>query len=316
MKRIAKKISAHASELLEPVENRLISADHEPSYSPIFIIGVPRSGTTLLYQIITYCFNVCYISNLVSRRFSNIPCVASYPLSLINGCNYPGHFKSWYGHISGWRAPSQAWKFWERWFPFEDQRYIRPEEISGSSIKKMRNTVLLMQDIYRRPFVNKTLNLGVRLLPLNRAFPEALFVRMRRNRIDIAQSILKGRKEYNGDINEWFSAKPLEFDRLSDKDYITQVCGQIYYLEMDMDRDIQRIGSNRCIDVQYEYLCRNPKGVIAAIKKFYNHNTCGERIEVRNNPPRSFRPSNGQKCSDDEYRRLKKYLRDFGGLKI
>jgi hypothetical protein len=38
------------------------------SYPNYFIVGVPRSGTTILAQILAYVTNVGFINNLASRR--------------------------------------------------------------------------------------------------------------------------------------------------------------------------------------------------------------------------------------------------------
>lgn len=295
---------------LEVIEKHLIMSNYEPTYSPIFIIGVPRSGTTLLYQLMTYCLKVCYISNLI-EKYSNLPCTFSYFLSLLNGCNPPSSFDSRYGETDGWRSPSQGWNFWDRWFSTGDQNYLALHEVPIPTIKKLRNTILLMENIYNRPFVNKALSLGVRILPLNEAFPEALFIRVHRNHLDIAQSILKGRKEYSGDKNNWISAKPSEYEKIKDKDYITQICGQIYYLEKDIKRDIRIIGINRCIDVNYDDLCNNPKSILEKITQFYNENTCNGVLRGKNAPPDSFHLSRGRKCDDNEYNRLKECLNSF-----
>lgn len=301
--------------VLEKIENGLLMFNYKPSFSPIFIIGVPRSGSTLLYQLIAYCFEVSYLTNKLAKH-NTFPCILSLPLSIIGGCNSPELFDSNYGEVPGWRSPSQGWTFWDRWFPSEDQSYVGLNELSEATTKKLRNTILLMEKIYKRPFVNKAMSLGVRILPVSHAFPEALFIRIHRNQLDIAQSILKGRSDYMGDKNKWFSVKPSEYEKIKDKDYITQVCGQIYFLERDMDRDIQIIGKHRCLDIQYAELCTNPKSVIEKIEQFYNLNTYYGQIRKRKEPPPYFNLSTGKKCNDSDYNLLKKSLQHFYGKSV
>lgn len=288
------------------IERRLIRYDRDLPYPPIFIIGIPRSGTTLLYQLMTDCFEVAYLSNLMARHYDH-PCTVSYGLSHLNGCTPPRDFQSSYGETTGWRAPSQGWLFWARWFPGE-QAYVGAGEISSNSIREMRNTIALIESIYHRPFVNKNLSLGVRLQPLNEAFPEALFIRIHRDRIDNAQSLLKGRKEYAGDINNWISVKPLEYSLIRSKDPITQVCEQIYYLEDNINKDISLIGEERCLSLSYAELCGKPREVVKKISEFYEKKTYKGALRKRHDPPEFFDISAGKKCHTEEYVRIKECI--------
>ncbi|MEA1896642.1 MAG: hypothetical protein U9N53_03130, partial [Bacteroidota bacterium] len=40
--------------------------------SPVFIIGIPRSGTTILYQLVTQIFNVSYFNNFINLSRENL----------------------------------------------------------------------------------------------------------------------------------------------------------------------------------------------------------------------------------------------------
>lgn len=293
------------------MERRMLRSDRDLPYPPIFIIGVPRSGTTLLYQLITRSLEVAYLSNLMAEHYDH-PCTISYCLSRLDGCTPPDNYKSSYGETAGWRAPSQGWQFWARWFP-GDQGYVGRGEISSTSRREMRNTIGLIEKIYGRPFVNKNLSLGVRLQPLNEAFPEALFIRIQRDRADNAQSLLKGRKEYTGDINNWISVKPSAYEMIKGKDPITQVCEQIYYLEDDINRDIRLIGEDRCLNLSYTELCQEPREVIEKIMEFYEQKARTGVLKKKHDPPAFFDISSGKKCRTDEYARLKESLANLYG---
>lgn len=311
-KRILRPPYSQVIKLLESIERRLISKDKGVPYSPIFIVGVPRSGTTLLYQLFVYCFDVCYLSNLLAK-YNRFPCVLSYFISLYRGPRL-GEFRSTYGEVDGWLSPAQAWLFWARWFP-SDQSYVGLGEIEEESVAEIRHTIGRLESIYKKPFVNKNLSLGVRLGPLNRALPEALYIRIHRDHLDVAQSILKGRQEYAGNINDWISVKPSKYGEIRGGDAISQVCEQIFYIEQDIDRDLDRIGRAKCLDVSYEKLCREPAQVLRDILAFYRKRTPLDIDSLRlvNDPPSSFPLSHGQKCDTDDYRKLKEGLeRVFG----
>ena len=47
-------------------------ATKEPEYQPVFIIGSPRSGSTILYQLITNYLDVLYVDNLINLSRGNL----------------------------------------------------------------------------------------------------------------------------------------------------------------------------------------------------------------------------------------------------
>ena len=53
----------------------LLDTEEKLEYPPIFIIGAPRSGSTLLYQVLTDYFEVGYISNLHAHFFGSPACL-------------------------------------------------------------------------------------------------------------------------------------------------------------------------------------------------------------------------------------------------
>ena len=46
--------------------------DFKPKYQPIFIIGAPRTGSTILYQTITNQLDVLYIDNMICALNKNL----------------------------------------------------------------------------------------------------------------------------------------------------------------------------------------------------------------------------------------------------
>jgi len=296
----------------EHIEANIIKKEVECQYSPLFIVGLPRSGSTLLYQLVTYCFAVCYLNNVMARcRF---PCFTSYVTKEMNGCTPTYDFNSWYGETKGWRSPAAGWLFWDTFFKTGQMNYLDEKGLEHEMGLKLRKTILLMQHIFDKPFVNKSQSIPVRILPINKFLPESLFVRIYRDHVDIAQSVLKGRKDKYHNTNHWFSAKPSRYSELADKDHITQICGQIFYLEKDMDRDLGNIGQHRCLNVSYKELCHDPLQVCLQIERFYNANTVSRTIRIINSPPANFDFSTGKKCNDEEYQRLMECLEYFNEL--
>ena len=56
-----------ANRLVQPLERMLVRTHRDPSVPLLFIVGVPRSGTTLLYQLMCTHLDVGYVSNAMAR---------------------------------------------------------------------------------------------------------------------------------------------------------------------------------------------------------------------------------------------------------
>ena len=76
-----------------------------PGLFPIFIIGAPRSGSTLLYQLLVKHTRVGYISNLMSLFPHKMITLAEYTKAWHGSRNLK---KSNLGYIAGLFSPSEA----------------------------------------------------------------------------------------------------------------------------------------------------------------------------------------------------------------
>ncbi|HLB84098.1 MAG TPA: sulfotransferase, partial [Steroidobacteraceae bacterium] len=119
-----------------------------------------------------------------------------------------------------------------------------------------------------------------RLRALAAAFPEALFIHLRRSPEMTAQSILAGRRRFFNDETAWLSARPRAYERISRLAPIEQVCAQVVELERDIREDQALIGSDRFMFVSYESLCLAPEAVLDGVGDWYRERT-GAPLAVR-----------------------------------
>ena len=90
---LKEKLKLSLEALFKKKEETLIRKDIGIGYPVIFIIGPPRTGSTLLYQLITICFKVCYFSNFM-MRFPFSPCYIAKLIAPFNACDPPNYFDS------------------------------------------------------------------------------------------------------------------------------------------------------------------------------------------------------------------------------
>lgn len=283
----AVKIGVHR--VLQPLETSL----REPAagaleHVPVFIVGPPRTGSTLLYQLLVRRYRFCYISNLLNR-FSETPLALAKLSKAFGGFDAADDFSSRYGDTVGWCAPSQGRECWARWLP-ESPNALAPDAVANEAKEHVRSTISALQRICGRPFVNKWQPNSVRVRLLSDIFPQALFVRISRSTESTVRSILRGREELCRRGSGWFSVKPPGYRRiLNERRPEEQAAWQIAAIEHALDVAGETVGAHRFVHVRYEQLTRRPRQVLDRIAAFYEGATRIE-LERRCEVPEAFRP--------------------------
>ena len=201
---------------LEPRERELYR-DYAIDQPLIFVVGAPRSGTTLLSQLLAYCLDVGYIDNFTAR-FWLAPVHGIRLSRLITGGPQPGAFESEYARTSRPTDIHEFGYFWRRWLnkhTFDDvvQAAQHEDEIDWAGL---RLTLANIQHEFGRPLVAKNM-LGAYHMPrLRRELGKVLFVCIERDPLDACISILDARRKYYSDPDAWWSYVPVEYPQLKD----------------------------------------------------------------------------------------------------
>src|SRR5690606_19861811 len=135
---------AEVNRLLAPAEN---AAFAEPRLTPskpiVFIVGAPRSGTTLMLQWLANSREFAYPSNLLSR-FYGAPFIGARIQQLLTNpeLDFRGElldlhdqrpsWKSEIGKTSGVLEPHEFSYFWRRFFPIDQAQKLTPQALEES----------------------------------------------------------------------------------------------------------------------------------------------------------------------------------------
>jgi hypothetical protein len=290
---------------LAALERSLLAPPGRLERRPLFVISLPRSGSTLLYLLLLQRFRMAYFSNLMAA-FPDSPVTIARMTRWLGGLNPPNDLHSVYGATRGWRGPNQGWRLWNRWLP-ETQDYIDPDALDARSLGEMRATVDQLQRRLHAPFASKWQRHAPRLRALAAAFPEALFVYLRRSPELTAQSILAGRRRFLGDESAWFSARPRDFERIRQLDPLEQVCEQVVSLERDIRQDIDLIGTERFMFMSYEGLCLAPQAVLDGMAEWYLERT-GQPLRARRELDVSLDAQSRPKVPAAEFEQIRQVL--------
>ena len=134
---------------------------------PCFIIGAPRTGSTLLFQLLLNYYSFSYISNLTSFFYtcpSTITVLSRHMLSKYQNRN----LISKYGYIGGFAAPSEAGPLMDYWFGNDLTTINVPEK----HIDFVRNSISAISSVMGGPGLFKNMKLSLKIEPLEKMFPQ------------------------------------------------------------------------------------------------------------------------------------------------
>src|SRR5437764_1046201 len=98
---------------LEELESSLVMENVEEEYPNIFILGLPRSGTTLINQLIFNALDVGCTNNLMAR-FWDAPLCGTMLSKIILGKAKSNSYTSSYAASDNIMSPHQFAYFWRK----------------------------------------------------------------------------------------------------------------------------------------------------------------------------------------------------------
>lgn len=257
-------------------------------HATVLICGLPRSGTTLLYQALCWSLDVGYPNNLIAR-FWKAPAYGVALTRAVLGEERDDSFLSDYGRTPSIAGPHEFRFFWQQWLDvhalgdhldFGDHR-------GHPGWPGLRSAVADMQAAFDRPLVFKSLYLGQFLPGLCEAFDKPLVVYVDRDPRDVALSILAARRSYYGRSDVWWSTMPPDYLELADLPFDVQIARQVTELRRIYEAKLAKLEPGTWVRVSYEDLCHSPAEAVAAVTHALR-DEYGVAPDVINSLPASF----------------------------
>lgn len=269
------ELSGYLGPIEEIIENNFIC----PVMPPLFLVGNPRSGTSLFMQLLSLSKGFAVPTNLLSR-FYYAPFLGAKIQELLTNPKYDFKneiikeentlkLESDLGKAKGLLAPSEFFHFWRRFLPRYDPQYLNNDDQREVNIVGLQKGIAAIESVFQKPFAAKAIIIQYNLDILYRGFPDSLIVYVIRNPIYIMQSILQARERFYGNTSVWWSVKPREYKQLKDMDFYHQIAGQVYYTEKSLEEQLLKVHEDKKLIVEYEDLCLRPTAIANAIKEKY-----------------------------------------------
>jgi hypothetical protein len=252
--------------------------DHVEDH-PVFLVGAPRSGTTLLYKILCMHPRAAWISNWI-RRSPGATALAAF--NRIPALLPAMQRRVWFGNDSNAYVYGKRRRPWERAFPMpvEGEPIFEPIGTNdgdgggtGEPAVAERQLEILRERLesIRRfsggsVFVNKRIANNRRIRLLMRGFPSARFVDLVRDGRAVAYS-LSTVDWWRGSVQWWHDRTPERWQAEGGDPW--ELCARSWVEEIGaIERGLQRVPSEQVLHISYEHLVASPLPSIRSIATF------------------------------------------------
>lgn len=256
---------------LEPIQLSRNEQFVSPKKPVCLVVGNPRSGTTLLTQILASSNSFSYPTNFLSR-FAYAPELGALIQQMLFNkeydflnelCDIPANqnFNSNLGRTKGALGINQFFHFWRKFFPNHDPKHLSEKELKFVEVKRMRSELASIENVFDQPFLSKGMMLQFNIDFFAKEIPEFIFFHIKRQHKFVMQSLLLSRRKYYKTEKIWYSVKPKEYEWLSNMNPLHQIAGQVLFTEKAIEKTLQYVPENRKVICNYEELCDKPKFV-------------------------------------------------------
>jgi hypothetical protein len=279
---------------LEPIDAMLRTKYGRSDLPIVFIVGAPRSGTTVLHQLIAEHLDVGFINNRMARYFA-----APVLGAILHGRAGGGHrlaLSSEYGRTDGDRSPHEFSWFWNYYGDFRLNDDLSDEELSRIDWAPVKRALEGLAGYFARPLVLKNINfVSYQVAWLKRLLPAAKFIWIRRDDRYTMQSILRVRENEYGDQRVWWSVRPRDVRAWHDESPVEQVAHQIHDVGRAIATAFAALPPEDRLTLEYEALMDEPSGTLGRVARFMRAEVADEaRLEAVMLEPRNHKTVNDE----------------------
>lgn len=235
--------------------------------SPVFIVGPPRSGTTLAYQLVSQQFDLAYFNHFMDILYG-MPNTVSR-ISKLLPAYHDFDYTSSYGRISGILSPTEHPGFWY-WCGLlrPDSSHLTEEDsLAQSQIDMIRSIINSITAIRDKQYIFKCLYLTYNIRLLAKILPSSGFIVLDRDPFTVSKSLYLARSR-NTDDRAWWSVRPPGYTEVINKPLAEQVVFQTTATISAIDNSLNDLDSSRYIRIKYCDICNNTASVLSRLSEW------------------------------------------------
>ena len=291
--------------LLGPIQNNWLNKEdlkYLDLYPPVFIIGPPRSGTTVLYQFLCKHTNFSYINNFIGDWYRIPILAAKVHITLFKGGNKL-ELNSNFGKSKNHYGPNEFGEFWYKYF--SKTHFLKDQ--NKETTDKLKMEIAALTKIYEKPLLLKNVINSMRIKSLSYIFDNSTFIVIGRDKLDNAQSILNARISLHNNKDHQWSVKTPSMRANPVLPFYKDIINQLDDIQLNIESSFKRLGNDRFIFIEYENLCNNTPKVLKSILQKLNSK--GLNLTEKGQIPKQLNFSTGKKVSDSDYELLREEIR-------
>ncbi|HEY0710303.1 MAG TPA: sulfotransferase [Polyangia bacterium] len=247
--------------LLAPLDRVLQRRLGRPDLPIGFIVCVPRSGGTVLYQLLARHLDVAYINNRMARYWA-APVIGAW----LHGQQARASIalQSDYGRSAGPAGPHEFAWFWHHHGGFEESDELSETELAAIDGDAVRTALQGIAGLARRPLLVKSIDyVNYQIAWVKRQIPTAKFIWIERDVARVLPSIVRARETENRDPQAWWSTRPRDFRIWRNRSVAAQAQHQIEDVRAAIARGLAAIPAGDSLRVTHEELVAAPAEVVA-----------------------------------------------------
>jgi hypothetical protein len=218
---------------------------------PIFVVGMPRSGTTLFQRVVAVHPDLC----TTTRETRDFPTsvTLSRMMRLLGKTDKPG----------------EAGRIWDK-FLCHDHDVMQAADVTGRARRFYRAMLVAHLELYGTSrFLARYPPNGLRMPYLKEIFPDAQFVHILRDGRAVCESLIRMRKR-DVTLETWWGSRPPSWRELERLPPIESVAHQWVEVVRRIIDAGEALPAGCYTELRYEDLTGDPA---AALKRFFDH--CG-----------------------------------------
>jgi hypothetical protein len=252
------------NDTLKDLENEYIKKFNLPQGPVFFIVGVPRSGTTVLLQTIINHFDVGYVNNFIAK-FWEAPVIGSILFKSMSASKPSIEYHSKGGFTSEIYGPHEFGYFWKRFFKYGQTHVLDKQEHEKVDKITLNREISGLEYVSGAPIIFKNpAALSLQIDFLSKYIPNSYFIYIKRDPFFIAQSLYLKRLEQFNDPGIWYSVKPVQYPELIRETPVRQIAGQVFYTRQKIEEDLKQVPEKRVTYIDYAEFCENPEKTLSA----------------------------------------------------